>query len=464
MKLRIQPSAQKALDKLQQAGFSAYLVGGCVRDLLLNKIPKDWDIATSAKPEQIQKLFPKHFYDNKFGTVTILPSKIEITTFRKEAKYTDKRHPDKIEFTDNIKEDLKRRDFTINALAYDGQELIGKLEKKIRAVGDPEKRFQEDALRLIRAVRFSVQLGFKIEEKTKKAIKKHAGLLKFIAQERIKEEFKKIIMSENPKLGIELLYKLDLLKIIIPELIVGVDIGQNKHHIYTVYEHSLRSAQAAADKKYGLEVRLAALFHDIAKPEVKEGEGPDSSFINHDIVGAKWTSRILRRLRFEKKIINKVYILVRRHMFLSDPEKVTESGARRLLRKAGPENIQDLINLRIADRLGSGVPKARPYRLRHFEYLLDKVARDPIDESMLKINGNDVLQILQIKPGPKVGLLLRALLNEVLDNPKKNKKEYLGKRLKELDKLNDKELRIRSRELGEKKEEIEESEKKKFWL
>lgn len=468
MTLKIQSSANRILNKLHKAGFKAYLVGGCVRDLLLKKTPKDWDIATSAKPKQIQKLFPKHFYNNKFGTVTVLPSKIEVTTFRKESKYTDKRHPDVIEFTTSIRKDLERRDFTINALAYDGEELVGDasdLERKlIRAVGSPEERFREDALRLIRAVRFAVQLGFEIEQETQRAVKKNSGLLRFIAKERIKDELIKILMSEHPDKGLLMLRDLGLLRIVLPELELGVGVSQNKHHIYTVFEHSLRSLQTAAKRNYNLEVRLASLFHDIAKPEVKQGDGPDASFRNHDIVGAKWASRILRRLRFEKKIIDKVYVLVRRHMFLSDPQLVTEAAARRLIRHVDKGNIQDLINLRITDRLGSGVPKARPYRLRHFEYLLDKVSRDPINESMLKINGNDILQILQIKPGPKVGLILRALLNEVLDNPEKNKKLYLEERAKELGQLSDKELGVRGKELVDKKEEIELSEKKKFWL
>jgi|SRR3989344_1152854 len=462
--LKIPAKIQSILGKLQEADYKAYLVGGCVRDLLLGKTPQDWDIATSAKPEEIQKLFPKNFYDNQFGTVTVLPDLVEITTFRKEAQYSDKRHPDQIEFTDQIEEDLQRRDFTINALAYDGKNLMGRLEPIIKAVGDPDKRFQEDALRLLRAVRFAVQLELEIEDNTLKSIKNNSQLLNFVAPERIRDELVKIIMSESPKKGILLLKELNLLKFIIPELELGVGISQNKHHIYTVFEHALNSLHFAALKGFNLAVRLAALFHDIAKPQTKTGSGKDASFINHDIVGAKWASRILKRLKFENKIIDQVYLLVRRHMFLSDPEKVTDAGARRLLRKVGQENIGDLINLRIADRLGSGVAKDRPYRLRHFEYMLSKVSRDPISVKMLKINGNDLLRILQIKPSPQIGLILRALLNEVLDDPKKNSQEYLERRAKELNKLSERELNKKTREVAEKKEGIEEKEKKKFWL
>lgn len=461
--LQIQDQIKKILEKLHNANYEAYLVGGCVRDLLMGKEPKDWDICTNAKPAEIQKLFKKSFYENKFGTVTVLPSKTEITTYRKEAKYSDKRHPDKIEFTDSLEQDLKRRDFTINAIAFDGKKIINQtkdLENKIiRAMRKPEERFKEDALRMLRGLRFAMQLGFKIENKTEQAIKKHYNLLRFIAKERIRDEFIKIINSKNPDQGILMLKKLKLLQYIIPELESGIGITQNKHHIYTVFEHAVLSLKSA---RPGLALRLAALLHDIAKPYVKEGEGYEATFYNHDFIGAKWAFKILKRLRFPNEIIKKTVVLVRNHMFLSDPEKITQAGVRRLIRRVGPENIQDLINLRIADRLGSGVPKARPYRLRYFEYLIDKVSRDPISVKMLKLNGDDVMQILKIKPNPKIGLLLKALLNEVLEDPAKNIKSYLSKRLIELNKLPEQDLKPKTREIEGKKEEIELEEKKKF--
>ena len=461
--LQIPTEIKKILVKLQNSRFEAYLVGGCVRDLLMKRAVKDWDITTSARPEQIQKLFKKSFYNNQFGTVTVLPSKTEITTFRKEAKYTDKRHPDKIEFTDSLEEDLKRRDFTINAIAFDGKNIINltrDLEKRlIRTVGDPADRFSEDALRLIRAVRFAIQLDFKIEEKTEKAIKKHHHLLRFIAKERIRDEFVKMIQADRPDQGLLMLKKLKLLQYIIPELELGIGVTQNKHHIYTVFEHSLLSLKHSQP---GLALRLAALLHDIAKPYVKEGEGSNATFYNHDFLGAQWAARILERLRFSRETITKVAILIRNHMFLSDPDKITEAGVRRLIRRVSPENMKDLINLRIADRLGSGVPKGRPYRLRHFEYLINKVSKDPISVKMLQINGEDVMEILKIRPCPKIGLLLKALLNEVLDDPAKNANEYLKKRLVELNKLSETKLEQKSQEVAEKKEEIELEAKKKF--
>ncbi|PIP17046.1 MAG: hypothetical protein COX44_02115 [Candidatus Portnoybacteria bacterium CG23_combo_of_CG06-09_8_20_14_all_37_13] len=465
--MQIQEQVKKILAKLQQAGYEAYLVGGCVRDLIMANPPaggpKDWDIATNALPEQVKVLFKKSFYNNQFGTVTVLPTKTEITTFRKEAKYTDKRHPDKIEFTDSLEEDLKRRDFTINAIAFNGKKIINPtkdLEKKlIRTVGNPEDRFSEDALRLMRAVRFAVQLDFKIEEKTEKAIKKYHNLLKFVAQERIRDEFVKIIQSNSPDQGVLMLKKLKLLQYIIPELEIGIGVIQNKHHIYTVFEHSLLSLKYS---RTGLALRLAALLHDIAKPHVKEGEGSDATFYNHDFLSAQWAIRILRRLRFSRETITKIVVLIRNHMFLSDPDRITEAGVRRLIRRVGPENMRDLINLRIADRLGSGVPKARPYRLRYFEYLINKVSKDPISVKMLKINGEDVMNTLKIRPCPKIGLLLKVLLNEVLDDPSKNNNEYLKKRLIELNEFVETELKQKSREVIEKKEEIELAEKKKF--
>jgi poly(A) polymerase/tRNA nucleotidyltransferase (CCA-adding enzyme) len=473
------------IKKLKKEGYQAFIVGGCVRDILRGVKPTDWDIATSAKPEEIQKIFKKNFYTNRFFTVTVIletqdPTlkEVEITTFRKESKYSDKRHPDEVSFAKNIEEDLSRRDFTINAMALDVKEpgelklidpFLGQKDlraKIIRAVGDPDERFSEDALRMLRAIRFAASLDKKnvweIEKETFEAIKKNAKLINFISKERIRDEIVKILESPLAYEGFLLLHQSGLLKEIIPELEKGVGVTQNRHHIYTVFMHSLLSLKYAVKYGYNLNVRLAALFHDIAKPEVKKGEGPDATFYNHDVVGAKFTRNILTRLKFPKEIVEKVSLLVRYHMFFFDPEKVSESAVRRLLRKVGKENIQELIELRIADRKGSGVPKARPYRLRYFEYLVSKVSRDPISPKMLKVDGYDVMEILKIKSGPRVGLILNALLSEVLDDPKKNEREYLEKRIKELGKLSDEELKNLAKEVEEKKMEIELEEKRKF--
>ena len=467
------------LNKLEKSGFEAFVVGGCVRDLLIEQKPKDWDITTKAQPKQIQKIFPSSFYQNKFGTVTVKTKsrnltlkEIEITTFRTEQKYTDKRHPDKIRFTPNLKDDLARRDFTINALAlsrqgkiidlFDGQkDLKGKI---IRAVGRAADRFNEDALRMLRAVRLATELNFIIEPKTFKAIQKNAGWLQAIAKERVRDELIRIIMSEKPDQGIELLRETNLLKYIIPELEKGVGVSQNRHHIYTIYQHSILSLKFAGQRKYNLAVRLAALFHDIAKPQTKRGEGPDATFYNHDQLGAKFAINILQRLKFPKKLIEKIAVLIRNHMFVYGVDEVSQAGVRRLLRRVGPRNIKDLINLRVADRLGSGCPKAIPYKLRHLEYLIEKVSQDPISVKMLKINGHDLMELLKIEAGPRIGLILNALLAEVLEEPKTNTKQKLWQRAKELNKLSDKELKEKTKKVKEKKEEVDLEIKGKHWV
>lgn len=458
MNIKIPSEVKLILEKLEKAGFEGYVVGGCVRDLLLEKKPKDWDITTSAKPEEILKIFPDSFYENKFGTVGVKTDSsedslkvVEITVFRTEAKYTDKRHPDKVKFAESLEEDLKRRDFTVNAMALDKNEKIIDLfngqtdlkSKLINAVGDPNTRFSEDALRLMRAVRLATELGFNIEEKTYNAIKKNVGLLKFISKERIKDEFIKIIKTEKPSAGLEILRETALLQYIIPELAEGYEVSQNKHHVFTVWEHNLKSLDYGAKKNFPAIIRISALLHDVAKPHTKEGEGPDSTFYSHDVVGAKMAVRILERLKFSHTDIEKVYKLIRWHLFNYDPEKgITDSAIRRLIKNVGPENIEDLVKVRICDRIGSGVPKAVPYRLRHFEFRVEKILREQeaVSVKMIKINGDDVMKTLNIAAGPRVGQILNALLEEVIDEIEKNNREYLKSRIKELNKFSDKEL------------------------
>ncbi len=472
--------------KLQKAGFQAYLVGGCVRDILLGKEPKDWDIVTDARPEKIQKIFsafagatadkPATVYENEFGTVGVKTGSenerlkiVEVTTFRLEGKYTDKRHPDQIQFAKTIEEDLSRRDFTINAMAfefpisniqnpkivdpYNGQADLK--NKIILTVGEPSERFSEDALRLMRAVRFAVEIEFEIEEKTRQAIKKQAGLLEMIAKERIRDELEKIIMTNQAARGIMLLEELDLLKYVMLELREGIGIGQNKHHIYTVFEHSFYSLDYAAKKNYSLEIRLASLLHDVAKPRTKKGEGLDSTFYNHEIVSAKIAAQILDRLHFSKSLIEKVVHLVRYHLFYYNVGEVTEAGVRRFLRRVGPENVDDFIKLREADRIGSGVPKAVPYKIRHLLFMIEKVKQDPISPKMLKVNGEDVMKTANIKSGPKVGQILAILLDEVIEKPERNNKEYLTSKIKELEKMPAVKLEKLAKAAQEKKEEFE---------
>ena len=485
------------IETLQSHGYEAFIVGGCIRDILRGAVPQDWDVATNAAPPAIRKVFPKSFYDNNFGTVTILTDsqkenlrKIEITTYRTENKYTDKRHPDSVKWAKTIQEDLGRRDFTVNAMAvkiefargkqqknkaeiidlFNGQEDLK--NKTIKAVGDPEKRFSEDALRMMRAVRFAVTLDsytlWTIDSKTEKAIKKNAKLLSVISKERIRDEFIKIIMSPNCARGIEILRRLGLLHYIIPELEEGFGVGQNKHHIYQVYQHNLLSLNYACQKKFSKEVRVAALLHDVAKPRTKQGEGPNSTFYNHDIVGAKMARQILSRLKFPKKEIEKIELLVKYHLFYYNVGEVGDASVRRLLRKVGRENIESLIQLRMADRIGSGVPKAEPYKLRHLKYKFERLSQDPISTKMLKINGNDIMKLLNLKPGPKIGQILTYLLFYVLNNPEKNKKSTLEKEVLEIGSLTDKELIEKYKKAKEEIEKIEtkkdEMTKKKYWL
>jgi len=453
------------LKKFEEAGFEAYIVGGCVRDFLINKKPKDWDITTNAKPEQIQKLFPKNFYENAFGTVSIITDSndltlkiVEVTPFRLEGKYTDKRHPDEIKFADNIEDDLKRRDFTINAIALkikNGKQIIvdpfdGKkdLKKKVlRAVGNADERFQEDALRILRAIRFAVRLDFQIEEKTSKALEKNSYLLKQIAKERIRDEFEKIIMSENAAKGIYLLHELGLLNYIMPELENCVGVSQNKHHAYPVFDHLVKTLEYAANEHFDLETRLAALLHDVGKPQTKTGEGPESHFYGHDAVSVKLAVNILKRLKFPKETIDIVAALIKSHMFRynTNPhlgDVTTDSAVRRIIRNVGKDNIWRLINLRLADRYGQGnVKKIEKFDLRHIKARVEILLKEPLSVKDLKINGNDIIGMLKIKPGPKIGWLLSALLQEILDDPKKNEKSYLLEELKRLDKLSDNELK-----------------------
>ncbi len=511
MKTGIPKEVERVGKKLTDGGYEAYLVGGCVRDTLRKTVygepvePKDWDIATGARPEEVQKLFPESVYENEFGTVGVKTESIdprlkiiEVTTFRTEDAYSDKRHPDSVRFAKTIEDDLSRRDFTVNAMAMEVQSAESKnkqsgakfkiidpykgeddLRKKIiRTVGDPHRRFAEDALRLMRAVRFAVELGFsvkggpascwEIDHDTAHAIREHAGLLEMIAKERIRDELVKILMAPRAAEGIILLEDLGLLKYVIPELREGIGCGQNKHHIYTVFDHNVRALNYTAEKGYSLEVRLASLLHDVGKPQVKRGDGPDSTFYNHEVAGARIAAKIMDRLKFPKDVAERVIRLVRFHLFYYNVGEVTETGVRRFIQRVGEEYIDDLFKVREADRIGSGVPKAVPYKLRHLKFMMEKVKRDPIHPKMLKIKGDAVMRLLNVPPGPKIGQLLSVLLEEVLDDPTRNDEKYLSDRVKELAVLDEAGLKALAEKAREKKEEfesgIEEDMKKKFFV
>lgn len=477
------------LQGLNQAGFKAYIVGGSVRDILLDRTPKDWDITTDALPEKIMEIFPESFYENTFGTVGVkvkvgekTEEVIEVTTFRLESGYEDKRHPSEVRFTQRVEDDLARRDFTINAMAY-GRDteaawnLVdpfgGKADLEagiVRAVGNPHHRFEEDALRLMRAVRLVTELrgenpkrDWRLEEYTLSALKELSENIKAISQERIRDEFSKILLSAKPKEGVELLEETGLLRSFLPELREGIDVTQNLHHIYTVWEHNLRALETCPSQK--LSVRLAALLHDVAKPRTKRGEGYRSTFYNHDHVGARMTTEILTRLRYPQAVVKKAALLVDNHLFYYNVGEVTEASVRRLIKRVGLENMDDLMAVRIGDRLGSGVPKAKPYKLRHLEYMIEKVSQDPLSVKMLAIKGTDLMEELALPAGPQIGAVLDVLLAEVIEDPKRNSRGYLLERAQALKGEKLEELRaIAKKKVESEKQASDKDIKKRHWV
>lgn len=418
--------------------YQCYAVGGCVRDLLLGRENYDWDFTTSATPEEIIKIYPDSFYDNSFGTVGVKITNdtiFEITPFRKEGKYSDSRHPDKIEWAKTIEEDLARRDFTINAIAfssylvdpYNGQKDLN--NKIIRAVGNPNDRFSEDALRLMRAIRFATQLGFTIEEKTWLAITRNCELITKISNERIRDELIKILSSDFPADGIRLLYNSGLLEQILPELVKGVEVSQKgTHHLDDVFTHSLKALEACQNKNWV--VRFATLIHDVGKPITYVERDGKATFYNHETVGAHIAKEIASRFHFSKTDREKLYTLVRWHMF-SVSEFITDAAVRKFIRRVGFENTTDMLDLRTADRVGSGTPPTS-WRHEEFKKRIIEVQKHIPSVTDLKVNGKDVMETLNIPPGPKVGLILKKLFEEISENPKKNEREYLLRRIKQL--------------------------------
>ena len=431
-----------ALNKIHKKGFPAYIVGGAVRDLLLGKKTDNWDFATSATPEEIQQIFPDSFYNNKFGTVTV-PSidKIffEITTFRSESEYKDQRHPEKVTWAKTIEEDLSRRDFTVNAIAYDGKNIIDPFDgqkdiknKVIRAVGNPDKRFSEDALRLARAIRFASELGFLIEEQTRLSIQKNAQLITKISGERIRDELFKILASTNPAEGILFMRNTGLLTFILPEVDLCFIIPQkspNRHHIYDVGTHSIMSLKHCPSKD--IITRFASLLHDIGKAKTfaKDEKTGQITFYNHEMESTKQARIIAERLKLSNREKDKLLTLIRYHQFTLI-EIQTDKAVRRFIRQVGKEYIQDMLNLRTADRIGSG-SKPTSWRLELFKNRLKQVQKEPFKITDLKINGNDVMKELKIKPGPQVGQVLKKLFDEVVDGKIKNEKKSLLTSLKQ---------------------------------
>lgn len=440
VKLELPKQVKEILDLFKKSGYEIYVVGGAVRDVLMGRDSFDWDFTTNATPEQILELVPDGFYDNKFGTVGIkvdeITEPLEITTFRTESGYSDNRRPDKISWGKTLQEDLQRRDFTINALAYDGEKIIdfyggeNDIKSKIvKAVGDPNERFQEDALRMMRAVRIAGELNFKIDKNTFNAISTNVTLINRIAKERIKEELFKILKSNTPHEGIVHLKESGLMQEILPELSKCFGVEQKspqRHHIYDVGTHLLMSLKNCKSKDPI--TRFATLIHDIGKPQTyKKLPTGVITFYNHEMVSTKIAINIADRLRLSAKEKDKLVKLVRFHQFTVD-ERQTDSAIRRFLRNIGLENVEDMLHLRVADRLGGGASESS-WRLEEFKKRLLEVQKQPFSINDLKINGRDVMEILNLDPGPKVGEILENIFNEVIENKVPNNKEDLILRL-----------------------------------
>ena len=446
MQIELPTFVEDIIHTFERSGYQIYIVGGVVRDFLLERPLGDWDFTTDANPGEILSLFPQGFYNNEFGTVGIVDESsekpYEITTFRSEGDYTDKRRPDKISWGKDLEEDLGRRDFTVNAIAlkresqktfevidpFGGQkDLEGKL---IRAVGDPIARFSEDSLRMMRAVRIATELGFAIEESTFQAIKMHAQDISYVSWERIRDEVLKLLKSDCPDEGIAMLSSSGLLDYILPEIQAARGVEQKspgRHHMHDVYTHSLMALKNCPSPDPL--VRLATLIHDIGKVATRKVTPKGVvTFYNHEVVGAHAAKEISDRLRLSKKQKDKVWTLVRWHQFTVD-DRQTDSAIRRFIKNVGVENLDDMLDLRTGDRLGGGAQETS-WRLEKFKKRLEEVQQQPFSVKDLVVNGKDVMEVLKIPSGPKVGEVLNKLFEEVEQDLSRNNKEYLLQRVK----------------------------------
>ncbi len=434
MKIRLPENVKMILDTMHNAGYEAYVVGGCVRDGILGRVPGDWDITTNALPEDTKKLFRRTIDTGiEHGTVTIMVGKegYEVTTYRIDGKYEDNRHPSEVTFTKNLTEDMKRRDFTINAMAYNEEEGLidrfGGMEDieagVIRCVGDPEERFSEDALRIMRAVRFSAQLNYEIEEKTKEAIKKLAPTLEKISAERIQTELVKMIISDHPD-KIRDAYELGITAVILPEFDKCMETPQNNpHHMYNVGEHIIKTMEyVRADRV----LRLTMLMHDIAKPAtINIDEDGICHFPGHSELGVKMAHDIFRRLKFDRDTMDRACNLIKYH---DDRFPATPRTVRRAMNRVGVSEFPMLMEVRYADTMGqSTLYREEKLKLiedtkKLYEEIIEK--EDCVTLKDLAVNGKDLIA-LGVNPGKQIGETLAIMLSDVLDNPEHNSKEYL---------------------------------------
>lgn len=446
-KLEIPPQFRKQIERLvstfSNAGFECFMVGGSVRDLILGHSVLDFDFATNARPADVLKLFRRTVPTGiKHGTVTVLLGghSFEVTTYRSDGKYADGRHPEEVRFSDTLEEDVHRRDFTVNGLAYEvmkGEiiDLVHGMEdlqlRIIRTIGNPLERFAEDGLRPYRACRFAAKLGFTIEEATFAAIKQSLAVSAKVSAERVRDELMKMMEAEKPSVGIEYMKDAGLLELCLPELAQCVGVEQNKYHLYDIYYHSIYSCDAVP-REYPL-IRLAALLHDVGKvPTRNTGSDGDYTFYNHEVVGSRMVKRIMKRLKFSNEDAAAVINMVSNHMFHYTSEW-TDGAVRRFMRKVGVENLEDLFILRRADREGNGLRGGLPAPIRELKKRIEKVIEDEnaITVKDLDINGYVVMEEFSIQPGPMVGKILNHLLELVLDDPEMNKREILLEKARE---------------------------------
>ncbi|HEX7078660.1 MAG TPA: HD domain-containing protein [Candidatus Eisenbacteria bacterium] len=440
---RVPEPVRGILARLKTAGHRAYLVGGCVRDLIRGRDVVDWDVGTSARPGQVLDLFPHAVPTGlKHGTVTVVAASgpCEITTFRTESGYSDARRPDQVTFVEDVEADLARRDFTVNAIAWDPEArhevdpFGGRADlaaRVLRAVGDPAVRFREDGLRPIRAARFAATLEFAIDPETFAALGGARDQVRRVAAERVRDELKKMLAAPKPSIGLEVLRRSGLLALVLPELEACVQVPQNRYHAYDVYVHTLHTTDAAPAEKPL--VRLAALFHDVGKPSTRaEKENGDATFYNHQFESARLAEAAMTRLRFSRDEIQTVVHLVRQHMFDYRPEW-TDATVRRFVRSVGVEHVADLFDLRIADNVGNGLKTGFPHYLEELSRRIGGVlaAAEALTVRDLKVDGADVMRELGVPPGPKVGGVLDRLLEAVLEDPRLNDREKLLTRIRE---------------------------------
>ncbi len=438
--LQLPENVAKLARVFDTAGAEVFVVGGAVRDLLMNRVVNDWDFATSLPPSEIQKLFPKNsFYNNEYGTVGVVFGEevYEVTTYRTEQDYDDNRHPKTVSWGKSIQEDLQRRDLTINAIAlkieHDGCLIIDPYggirdlkNRIVKAVGKPQERFAEDALRMMRAIRIACQLEFEIDKDTAEGIKANAKSIEKISAERVRDELLKLLATKRADTGMVLLKETGLLEFIIPELLAGVGMEQRGHHIYDVWVHSLKALKNC-DSSNPI-TRLATLLHDIGKPPTMKIVNGVRTFHSHEVVGPRMAVKIGKRLKLSNEQLDQLFRLVRWHMFTVE-ETQTDSAVRRFIRNVTVPYLQEMISLRRADRIGSGA-RETSWRWKAFQERLIEVQKQPFSVKDLKIDGNDVMKILNIKPGRKVGETLAKIFAEVEKDPKLNEREVLLEMIK----------------------------------